>query len=162
MGPALDVSPEEALLACVRIAAGEVAYCTTMVEALLPEDATIESVSERTRPLNLGKDGESASTTVKETTVGNEARLNIWIRTRQDALERLARFSKMALDAGVAERYVRAAERHGDILARVLSGVLGDLNLSEAQRARLPDLIHKHLTALEGSPADAVLSTAMG
>jgi hypothetical protein len=58
------------------------------------------------------------------TETSSRAELNIWIRARQDALERLAKYAKMAIDAGVAERHVRVAERYGELLAELVGGIL--------------------------------------
>jgi len=64
--------------------------------------------------------------------------------------ERVARIAKMALDAGVAERQVQLAERYGHQLAEMLRAVFDELELTAAQRERLPDLLRRHL-----APADA-------
>jgi hypothetical protein len=66
-------------------------------------------------------------------------------------MDRLARFSKMALDAGVAEKQVRIAERHGEELAKVIGAALSELNLTPEQRKLAPEVIRKHLTPLESS-----------
>jgi hypothetical protein len=121
MGQALDVDPHDALLTCVRIAAGEVAYCTG-------EIGTLEKATESTM---FGE------------------QLNIWIQVRQKAMLSLAKFSKMALDAGVAERQVQVAERYGEMLATLISGILGDLGLSKAQQKKAPAIVTRHLQALE-------------
>jgi hypothetical protein len=122
MGQALDIEPHDALLTCVRIAAGEVAYCTTMIG-------------------DLEKPTES-------TMFGEQ--LNIWIQVRQKAMLSLAKFSKMALDAGVAERQVKVAERYGEMLATLISGILGDLELTKGQQKKAPAIVTRHLQALEG------------
>lgn len=121
MGEQLDVDPHDALLTCVRIAAGEVAYCSKEIGQL--EKAT-------------------------ESTMFGE-QLNIWIQVRQKAMLSLAKFSKMALDAGVAERQVQVAERYGEMLATLISGILGDLALTKAQQKKAPAIVTRHLQALE-------------
>lgn len=125
MGEALDVDPHEALITCVRIAAGEVAYCSTQI-------ATLEQATESTMFGQV---------------------LDIWIVTRQKALASLAKYSKMALDAGVAERQVQLAERYGEMLATLISGILGDLELSAKQQKAAPVIVTKHLQSLEGAKA---------
>jgi hypothetical protein len=122
MGQALDVEPHDALLTCVRIAAGEVAYCSSMIG-------------------DLEKPTES-------TMFGEQ--LNIWIQVRQKAMLSLAKFSKMALDAGVAERQVQVAERYGEMLATLISGILGDLDLTKGQQKKVPAVVTRHLQLLEG------------
>lgn len=144
MGPALDIEPMEALLLCVRIAAGEVAYSTYKIEQLSDEEALVlpETVTERDAT------GEHAESYV-EKTVTNAASLNVWIIARGQATDRLARYSKMALDAGIAERQVRVAEQAGDELALAIRAILDGLGLSVEQEKRAPDLVRRALQQLE-------------
>src|SRR5262245_28958991 len=81
-----------------------------------------------------------------ETAQGIIAR-RLWNEER----DRLASFSKQAIDAGVAERYVRLAEQTGMAIGQVLSAILfaAELALTEQQKAVLPELLKKHLTPLE-------------
>lgn len=123
MGSPLDVEPHEALLSCVQITAGEVAYMTTKVREL-------------------------QSPTVK-TMFGDQ--LDIWIKERQKATERLAKFAKLAIDAGVEERRVRLAERYGETLANLLRDVLSELKLTPAQQKQAPKIVRRHLVAIEGT-----------
>jgi hypothetical protein len=138
MGAPHDVSPQEALLWCVRIAAGEVRYCSMQV-ALLDDDDT---VGQPETTLHGADDKLLERRTLAPA-------LNIWIAARRDAVDRLARYSKMALDAGVAERQVAIAERYGQQLATMLSGVLGDLELTDSQLKRAPAIVQRHLAQLE-------------
>jgi SAM-dependent methyltransferase len=85
-----------------------------------------------------------------EETVGGR-QLTVWVRVQQESMERLARFSKMALDAGVEERRVRLSERFGEVIASVLGGVLEDLGLSADQQRRAPDIVQRALLAMETS-----------
>lgn len=150
MGHAIDIDPMDALLACVRISAGQVAYATYKVQMLSEDDAVGNVVSTKERPLSQGKDGEDPSVRVTETTTDAPG-LHIWIKVQQTSLERLAKFSKMALDAGVAERAVRIAEGAGDTLALELRRVFDSLNLSATQEEALPDLVRSMLERLEQS-----------
>jgi hypothetical protein len=61
--------------------------------------------------------------------------------------DRVARVAKACLDAGVAERTVRAAERWGRELADLLRAIFYDpeLQLTDVQRASLPVLLRRHL-----------------
>jgi hypothetical protein len=70
--------------------------------------------------------------------------------------DRLARISKAAVDAGVAERAIILAERTGAAIADVMRNVFSDpeLRLSAAQRKRLPDLLRRHLLAVERKPGE--------
>ncbi|NAZ73910.1 hypothetical protein GTQ99_00495 [Kineococcus sp. T13] len=65
--------------------------------------------------------------------------------------ERAARFSKMALDAGVAERQVRVVERQGELVAQVIKTILDGLQLTKAQRSLAPQLVRTALLQLEAA-----------
>lgn len=66
--------------------------------------------------------------------------------------DRVAKVAKACLDAGVAERQVRLAEQYGSALANVLGAIFADpeLGLRKEQRAALPNLLKRHLGAIEG------------
>lgn len=72
----------------------------------------------------------------------------VLLRLFDEERDRLARISKAALDAGVAERQVRLAEEYGAALANLLHAVFHDpdLALTAAQRSRLPDILRTHLS----------------
>jgi hypothetical protein len=142
MGFPIDVDPLEALLECIRIAAGEVSYCSDRIAEL---DASDAIVTFREHADRGGPEGEGWS----ESKTSTAATLHIWIVARRDALDRLARFSKMAIDAGVAERLVAIAEGLGQAIGGVLRAVLGDLNLTEEQLAIAPESVRRHLRLLE-------------
>lgn len=142
MGLPLDIDPSEALLSCVRITAGEVMYATARVAELEAEAALVQDVVVTER-----HNAEYGSH--RETKTSSTATIHLWIKTRQDAVDRLARYSKMAIDVGVEERLVRAAEHIGGLMGRVLQAVLDDLSLTPAQKALAPGVVHRHLTVLE-------------
>lgn len=122
MGEEMDVDPLDALLWCVRIAAGEIAYCSAQIgELKKPTESTM-----------FGK------------------KLDMWIEVRQVAVAQLAKYSKMALDAGVAERQVQLAERYGEMLAELIGGILGELKLTKAQKQKAPEIVGRHLRLIEG------------
>lgn len=61
--------------------------------------------------------------------------------------DRIVRYAKTAHDMGIAERDIRLAERQSELLATVLQGVLGDLELTPAQQALAPKAIGRHMRA---------------
>jgi hypothetical protein len=63
----------------------------------------------------------------------------------------MARFAKMAIDAGVADRQIANAERLGEAVGSLLRGVLDDLNLTPEQQDSAPEVAHRHLTRLAGT-----------
>lgn len=124
----LNVTPWEALLKSVRVAAGRAAWVDQQLA-----DATRRS------------DGDAASPEVRG-----------WLK--ESRLERtlLARMAKAAVDAGVAERMVRQTELEGEIVAEVIGRVLDKLGLSPEQRVLAFDEAHRQLLALEqpsGAPS---------
>ncbi|HEU4976235.1 MAG TPA: hypothetical protein VFT50_14170 [Baekduia sp.] len=144
-----DLSPDTALNVCLRLAAGEVEYLTAKVESLSEDEAIVTSRKTKTRPRKL-RDGESATETVQETTTSTDAQLHPWIRARQEAMDRLARYALMSIQAGLAERELAAAEQLGNEVARFIQAVLADLDLTAEQQTRAPVVVHRHLALLEG------------
>lgn len=151
MGQPLDIEPGEALLQCIRIAAGEVQYASDRIGALDEADAIVQASSTKTRPLSHGKDGESASETVEEVTTSNVYELNIWIQVRRQALDRLVNYSAVALKAGVEERRVRVAEQTGVLIAQAIRGVLAELGV--ADRPEVPSVVRRQLALVSGQAA---------
>jgi hypothetical protein len=115
MGQPIDIDPHEAILQAVRIAWGEVTYCSERIADL--DTAVVQPLAEKTRPLSHGKDGESSSETVTEVTTSRDAKLHIWVEARHAALDRAVTYSKIALAAGIEERKVRIAEAEAQLLA---------------------------------------------
>lgn len=150
VGQEVDIDPLDALLWCVRVAATEVRYYSAKIAELDHDDVVGNPRSVKTRPLSEGKDGEDPSITVQEVTEAAVAP-NIFVELRHAALDRLAKFSKMALDAGVDERRVQIAERYGEVLARLIGGILDDLLLTAAQQEQAPVIVRRHLALLEAA-----------
>lgn len=150
MGSPLDIEPHDALIECVRLAAGQVAFATQRVQDLESENVIGRLTQTTDREgYGSGEDGESGGPFETHELKDLGPELHIWVRVQQDCLDRLARFSKMALDAGVDERRVQAAERWGQKLTDVLGAILGRLELTDAQRALAPGAIREELGQLE-------------
>lgn len=149
MGFATEVDPFDALLECIWIAKGEVVYCSERI-AELGEDEAVVTFAERSETDGIVKGESEHSVSTKTSTV---AELNIWIVARRDAVDRMARYAKMAIDAGIAERQVQIAERVGGMIGRLVSSVLDELELTAGQRELAPMVMRKHLTAIAGGSA---------
>jgi hypothetical protein len=145
MGRPLEVNPHDAILECIRIAAGEVQYASEQIITLEHDDA----VGPVTTMVERDAWGEQA-VSYKQETKGPPA-LNIWIAVRHQAMDRLVNYSKVALAAGVAERQVKLAETQGHLLANVIRGVLRDLGV--ADRPEVPAVVRRHLTLVAGQAA---------
>jgi hypothetical protein len=156
MGSRERIAPEDALQLALDLTHGEITFCDEQLAKLTDADATVETTSDRVHE-ELDKHGDVHE--LRERTVESSALLHVWITTRQGATERLARFSKMALDAGVAERRVQLDERQTDLIAGAVLAVVGQLqSLSSDDRARVPVLLEQHVgglhqPAIEGSVA---------
>ncbi len=76
---------------------------------------------------------------------------HVLVRMWSEERDRAARMAKMAIDAGLAEKQVRLAERQGQMIAQLITTVLDDdtLGLSREQRNAGRSLAARHLRALE-------------
>ena len=85
----------------------------------------------------------------------------VFMRLYDAERDRLARFSKAALDAGVQERQIQLAERYGEALATYTRGILDDLwpFLSAAGRDEAEAIVRRRILAL-GTAEDAGLDAA--
>lgn len=155
------IEPHEALDLALALTRAEVEYFTAKIEELQDQDAAGPVVSTHTRPRNLGKDGEDPSETITETRRA-APELHIWIRARAQAIDRLARYAKLAADAGVSERRVRVQERLGEQVEAVLrassAAVFALLReratdprmvavLDEVERTEVPRIVRAELLA---------------
>ena len=75
----------------------------------------------------------------------------VLMRTFDDERDRVARISKAALDAGVADRSIKLAERWGELLAKLLQGIFADpeIAMSAHQHELLPAVLRRHLIAVD-------------
>lgn len=139
----LDVTPWEGLLTAVRIAAGRVAFIehklsTCEVDRQL-EPPNNESLSE------AGRDQDHEGTN-----------LNYWVKQSEVWHDKLARISKLAIDAGVAERLVRQLELEAQLMLRATSLTLDELGLDPDTRQRALGIMSRNLLALEAEESGQV------
>lgn len=117
-----NISPWDALLAGVRRAAARVLW----VDAQLAEAiATC--------------DGDTQDRAVTH-----------WLRESRKERGQLARMSKSAIDAGVAERMVAQVEMNTKIIVRVLATTLDVLELDPDQRIKAHEAVHAELLRTDG------------
>lgn len=116
----LDVTPWEALLGAVRRAAWKVAWLEQKI----------------------------AEATDDEELVG-QGRLAPFVRMQERQEQHLARVAKMAIDGGVAERYVAQVEQDGRAIGGVLLRTLERLGLEEALGERARGILRQELLALD-------------
>lgn len=166
MGTPLEISPHDAILQCIHIAAGEVQYASERITELDADEAIVQSVTVLERPRKFfggaeapsgdeaeeeHEDGTYSSARVTEVKTETTAQLNVWIRVRQAAMDRLVTYSATALKAGIEERRVKIAEQQGQLLAQVIRGILAELGVAEHPQA--PAVVRKHLMLVAGDPA---------
>lgn len=76
--------------------------------------------------------------------------MRYWLQVRTHAVNELSRVAKMASDMGVSQRQIELAERMGGLLADLIGGVLGELNLSAQQQEIAPAVVRRHLELVAG------------
>ncbi len=150
MGCPLDLEPEDGILELIRIAAGEVAYCSERIAELRPDEAIGPVIGRTVRPLKEEKGAESPVDIVEETRYEGAA-LHVWIQARRQAMDRLANYCFAALKAQIDERRVELSQQQGALLAQVLHAVLADLGV--ADRPEVPAVVRRHLTLIAAAQA---------
>jgi hypothetical protein len=119
---ALDISPWEALLLAVRRAAAWSAFYESKLAAVQEGD------DDALRP-------------------GGEA--YDWVQAAERVNDKMARYAKMAVDAGVAAAMVAQARNEGETIARVLNAALGVAQLSIEQEAAIRAALRQALLDLD-------------
>jgi hypothetical protein len=136
-----EIDARDALLEEVYRTAGAIDWLTAKVRELEPK-ALVWGVTEK----NLIGSGEW-----KGTNTTKAAAVNVWVQLWQDERKHLVTVSKAAISAGIEERRVKLAEQQGALLATVIKGILGDLQLTAAQAASAPAIVAQHLRAVSVS-----------
>lgn len=72
---------------------------------------------------------------------------NIWLELLGEWEDRSSKISKLAIDAGVAERAVRIVEQQASLLAGAVWGILNDLGVE--QDSSTIQIVRRHMMALE-------------
>ena len=129
-----DIDPAQALLDEVQRTAGHVRWLGAVVAGLKQDDLVwgkAEELSTPTGPTIKYKSGPS-----------------VWVQLYQTERKHLAQVCAAAISAGVSERMVKVYERVGDVFVEMMEGVLSDLELTDAQRARVPAAVVSRLQAL--------------
>ncbi|MFI7073580.1 hypothetical protein [Micromonospora sediminicola] len=133
-----EIDPRDALLEEVYRTAGAVDWLHQQVQAL-QADQVVWGVTEE-----VTKDaGEFPGV---DTT--RAAEVNIWVQLWQRERAHLVKVAKEAISAGIEERKVRLAEQQGAMLAGVIKAILGDLDLTPEQQAKVGTVVPRHLRAV--------------
>lgn len=124
----LDISPWEALLLAVKRAAAWAHYYEERLAAVDVDD------HDAVRPGGSAYD---------------------WVVASERANDKMAKYAKMAVDAGVAAMMVQRAKNEGAIIARVINTALGEAGLTGEQEARMRQALRRALLELEAESSDA-------
>ena len=106
----LDISPWEALLKVVRITAGKVAYCEEVLSRATSDEELEGRIPVEGLPTGVDEDGN----------VYTGKNLGWWVWRSEQERKLLARVSKMAVDAGVAQLLISQEVQQGQEMAAVL------------------------------------------
>lgn len=128
MGDPVNVDPRDVLVDTVRMCAGTVLWLQRKISGLT-EDELVEDTEQGLRGA-------------------------VWVRLHGEYTDRLARVSKLAIDAGVQERQVRIAEEQGVWLMRSIDLLLAQLVLTPEQERGLPVIMGRVIEQLESGVID--------
>lgn len=133
-----EIDPRDALLEEVYRTAGAVDWLHQQVQRLEAEQVTWGKAEEVEKQA-----GEFPGV---DTT--HKAAVNVWVELWQKERKHLVDVAKAAIAAGIEERRVRLAEQQGAMLAGAIKAILGDLDLTPEQQARIPEVVPRHLRAV--------------
>lgn len=133
-----EVDPRDALLEEVYRTAGAVDWLHQQVRTLDP-DAVIWGKSEEV---------EKQAGEFPGVDVTHRAAVNVWVELWQKERAHLVKVAKEAISCGIEERRVRLAEQQGAMLAGAIKAILGDLDLSPEQAAKVSVVVPRHLRAV--------------
>jgi hypothetical protein len=133
-----EIDPAAALLEEVHRTAGHVAWLHEKVREIHADDLVWGVVEEVDK-------GASEFVGVDVT---KAARPSVWLDLYRAERKHLVDVTKAALAAGIAERQVRLAEQQGALIGGVIQRILDDLALTAEQRARVPEVVPRHLRSV--------------
>ena len=142
-GGFIDIDPADALLLLVGKAAANVAFWGARVEQL-----------DQSGQVRVEREGGASSTMIEASIVGRnhagDGAIHVAAAQFGDWCDRLVRYAKTAIDAGIAERHVRLAEAQGKLVGDLLRAIFGDpeLGLSDGQRQAAEVVANRHLSVL--------------
>ncbi len=152
----IDIGPEEALLALVREAAGNVAWLgariDTLVSAAHPADPS--RTPRAFQPAGYDKGATLFGPQIEldrdgmEHVVGELERGMLALYNEER--ERLRKAAKDAISAGVAKRQVELAEQQGQTIVIVVNRVLSQMGLDEAKQVVARELLAQEFRQLSG------------
>jgi hypothetical protein len=143
-GRKIETTATEALLDEVQWTAGHVVWLRERVQEI--EAATAVAGTDREHPLVWGVTREKSGGEDRGTT--EEAVPNVWLKLYQQERSHLVSVCAHAIKAGIEERRIQLAEQQGALVAQAIRKILGELQLTPEQQARVPEIVPRHLRAL--------------
>jgi hypothetical protein len=142
-----DIDPTTALLEEVQRTAGHVEWLAAKVRSL-SEDELVWGVVEETTNWERNPDSDSAGLQSADQVVKRRPETNAWLREYQKERAHLARVCRDAVAAGVSERIVNVFRQVGQTYIQLIDRVMEQVELTDAQRVRLPSIMTQELKAL--------------
>ncbi|MFE2832173.1 hypothetical protein ACFXI6_14165 [Streptomyces mirabilis] len=143
-GRKIETTATAALLDEVQWTAGHVAWLRERVQEI--ETAAAVAGTDTEHPLIWGVTREKEGG--EDRGITSEAAPNVWLKLYQAERSHLVKVCESALRAGIEERMVRLAESQGAKVAEAVRGILGDLQLTAEQQARVAEIVPRRLRAL--------------
>lgn len=149
--PIVDADPSEQLLEMVRESAGNVACLRDLVGELELEVSGLRYDIDSGKLVEVTDTPGIAGRTYHQSGIPTgEAKAHVLVAMYDAERDRLVRFSKAAIDCGLAERVVRVQEQTAEVVAKVMMALLDDpeLGLDRTQREVGRRIAGRHLRAL--------------
>lgn len=139
-GLPIEVTPEQALIDELHRTAGHVSWLAYMV-------AKVEE-AELVGP--VGSEGMDKSDVMHHP----KAEANIWLRLYQGERKHFADVAATCIKVGIAQRQIELAEQQGELIARLVTGILDDLGI-DPRSSEARDAIRRNFTLVQGGKAEA-------
>lgn len=123
------------------------AYSELLRQQVASEPAQAGDLEEQDRPTTSGLIGFRYGAAGKDGTIyAQTEETRALVALEASERDRVVKYAKTAHDMGISERLTQLAERWGDLVAEGVTQILAQLDLSPEQAAKVPALIHSHLT----------------
>jgi len=144
-GLPIDIDPTTALLEEVQRTAGHVHWLGEQVRRLSADDLVWGVVEESQ---TYTSDADSKGLTAADSVTKRRAEPNAYLKLYREERKHLAAVSRDAIAAGVSERIVNVFKQVGQTYIQLIDRVMEQMDLSDAQRSKLPILMVRELTSL--------------
>lgn len=149
-----EVQPHEALLEELHRTAGHVAWLGELVAALQHQDSSSPSV------MGTGPDDDGERVGQRPALSGLKQyhrdkgllweKPAVWVEMYQAERRHMAAVAAACIKANVDERRVALAEQQGQLLAKVVAGIVGDLGL-DLQSPQVREVVTRHLQVVRAA-----------